>query len=69
MLAGPSECLVIAGRRLPLSADETASPELVAADLLAQAEHDVDARAILISIQDSGLVEAVDQQLRAQLKV
>ena len=41
MLAGPSEVLVIA--------DETADAEVVAADLIAQAEHDVVARAILLS--------------------
>jgi phosphoribosyl-ATP pyrophosphohydrolase/phosphoribosyl-AMP cyclohydrolase/histidinol dehydrogenase len=41
MLAGPSELLVIA--------DDTASPSLVAADLLAQAEHDTEAVPILIS--------------------
>ena len=39
--AGPSEVLVIA--------DETARPELVAADLLAQAEHDAAAQAILVT--------------------
>jgi histidinol dehydrogenase len=39
--AGPSEVLVIA--------DETARPEFVAADLLAQAEHDVLAQAILVT--------------------
>ena len=39
--AGPSEVLVIA--------DETARPELVAADLLAQAEHDTQAQAILVT--------------------
>ncbi len=36
MLAGPSECLVIA--------DENAVAAVVAADLLAQAEHDTMAR-------------------------
>lgn len=41
LLAGPSEVLVIA--------DDTARPEWVAADLLAQSEHDVDARAFLVS--------------------
>lgn len=41
LLAGPSEIAVIA--------DDTARPEWVAADLLAQAEHDVDARTILIT--------------------
>ncbi|GAP07230.1 histidinol dehydrogenase [Anaerolinea thermolimosa] len=40
-LAGPTETLVIA--------DETANPEWVAADLLAQAEHDVLASAILLT--------------------
>lgn len=39
-LAGPSEVLIIA--------DETANPEFVAADMLAQCEHDKDARAYLI---------------------
>lgn len=40
-LAGPSEVLIIA--------DESANPKLIAADILAQAEHDKDARAYLIS--------------------
>lgn len=39
-LAGPSEVLIIA--------DETANPEFVSADMLAQCEHDIDARAFLI---------------------
>jgi histidinol dehydrogenase len=39
--AGPSEVLVIA--------DESADPEFVAADLLAQAEHSVDAQAVLVT--------------------
>ncbi|OOO00593.1 MAG: histidinol dehydrogenase, partial [Epulopiscium sp. Nele67-Bin004] len=39
MIAGPSEILVIA--------DDTANPEIVAADLLSQAEHDAMARCIL----------------------
>ena len=34
MLAGPSECLVLA--------DKTANPDVIAADLLAQAEHDTE---------------------------
>jgi histidinol dehydrogenase/sulfopropanediol 3-dehydrogenase len=41
LLAGPSEVVVLA--------DETAKPELIAIDLLAQAEHDAQARAILIT--------------------
>ena len=58
-LAGPSEVLVIA--------DETADPELVAADLLAQAEHDPLAAAILLTTS-AKLVEQVPQQLELQLK-
>ncbi|HSN55573.1 MAG TPA: histidinol dehydrogenase, partial [Candidatus Sulfomarinibacteraceae bacterium] len=42
MLAGPSELVVLA--------DATADPAVVAADLLAQAEHDTDARPVLISL-------------------
>ena len=41
LIAGPSEVLIIA--------DDTARPDIVAADLLAQAEHDPDAIAILIT--------------------
>ena len=40
-LAGPSEVLIIA--------DETSSPDFIAADILAQAEHDLDAEAHLIT--------------------
>lgn len=40
-LAGPSEVLIIA--------DESANPKLIAADMLAQCEHDKDARAYLIT--------------------
>ncbi len=40
-IAGPSEVLIIA--------DETANPKLIAADMLAQSEHDKDARAYLIT--------------------
>jgi len=64
MLAGPSEVVVIA--------DRNADPDLVAADLLAQAEHDVLARAILITtswklaakVRDrlAVLVEAMDRR-------
>lgn len=41
MLAGPSELVVLA--------DDTASPSLIAADLLAQAEHDPDALPVLVT--------------------
>ncbi|MDD4568926.1 MAG: histidinol dehydrogenase [Tepidanaerobacteraceae bacterium] len=43
-IAGPSEVLVIA--------DDTADPKFIAADLLAQSEHDPQARGILISTDD-----------------
>jgi sulfopropanediol 3-dehydrogenase len=59
-LAGPSEVLILV--------DETAGPALVATDLLAQAEHDPLARAILIST-DRGVAEAVVEELHEQLPV
>lgn len=58
MLAGPSECLVLA--------DETANPEVVAADLIAQAEHDTAAVPILVSLSD-GLVAEVEAAMNRQL--
>ncbi|MGD2042575.1 MAG: histidinol dehydrogenase [Acidimicrobiia bacterium] len=57
-LAGPSEILVIA--------DAEASPARVAADLLAQAEHDVDAVPVLVTTSED-LVERVEKELAAQL--
>jgi len=59
MLAGPSEVLVIC--------DETANAEVVAADLIAQAEHDVVARAILLSTSSS-LIELIDEQVAKQIE-
>lgn len=59
MLAGPSEVLVIA--------DESADADTVAADLLAQAEHDADARANLVTTSVA-LADAVDDRLRARLE-
>jgi len=44
-LAGPSEVLIIA--------DGTANPEFIAADLLAQSEHDPQARGILITTDEN----------------
>lgn len=58
MLAGPSELVVLA--------DDTADPARVAADLLAQAEHDPDALPILVSLSEA-LVPAVEAALEAQL--
>lgn len=57
-LAGPTEILIIA--------DETADPELVAADLLAQAEHDAHARPILVAT-DETLVDETREELDDQL--
>jgi len=51
MLAGPSEVLVIA--------DESAHPAYIAADMLAQAEHDPDAVAILISVSQQILTQTL----------
>lgn len=53
MIAGPSEILVIA--------DETADPELVAADMLSQAEHDELAASILVTTSEK-LAEEVQKQ-------
>jgi histidinol dehydrogenase len=58
--AGPSEVLVIA--------DETARVDFVAADLLTQAEHDVQSQALLITTSATlaaQVAEAVRQQMRA----
>src|SRR5579883_1939279 len=52
MVAGPSEVLILA--------DSTGNPEWIAADLLAQAEHDTSAQAILIT-DDPSLAAAVER--------
>ena len=58
MLAGPSEVVVLA--------DAEADPRLIAADLLAQAEHDDDALAILVTDSNS-LIAATNNALARQL--
>jgi histidinol dehydrogenase len=58
-LPGPTETLLVA--------DDSADPELVAADLLAQAEHDAMASAILITTSPM-LAHAVLHELPAQLE-
>jgi histidinol dehydrogenase len=58
MIAGPSEVLILA--------DASANPEWVAADLLAQAEHDPAAQAILIT-DDDALADAVARAVEGQL--
>jgi histidinol dehydrogenase len=59
MIAGPSEVLILA--------DGDANPDWVAADLLAQAEHDVAAQAILIT-NDDHLAESVKASVERQLR-
>jgi histidinol dehydrogenase len=58
MIAGPSEVLIIA--------DKTGNADWIAADLLAQAEHDASAQAILITDSPS-LTDAVDRAVAGQL--
>ena len=57
--AGPSEVLVVA--------DDSALPDLVAADLLAQAEHDTQAQAILVTTSRQ-IAEASVAAVYAQMK-
>jgi len=58
-LAGPSEVVVVA--------DDTARPELVAADLLAQSEHGPDGAAVLVTWSEP-LVDAVDAAIEKLLE-
>src|SRR6185437_7359599 len=58
-IAGPSEVLILA--------DKTGNADWIAADLLAQAEHDASAQSILIT-DDSTLADAVEKAVTAQLK-
>jgi histidinol dehydrogenase len=60
MIAGPSEVLILA--------DKTGHPDWIAADLLAQAEHDVSAQSILIT-DDAELAREVEAAVAAQLDV
>ena len=60
-LAGPSELLVVA--------DGTADPELVAAELVAQAEHDTDAAVAAVTADEtlaSAIADAVEEQAAEQ---
>jgi len=58
MVAGPSEVSIVA--------DKFADPALVAADLIAQAEHDVNAQSILIT-NNKDLIQKVNFSLNKQL--
>ena len=59
MIAGPSEVLVIA--------DKDNNPDWIAADLLAQAEHDAAAQSILMT-NDEALAIAVEEAVERQLR-
>jgi histidinol dehydrogenase len=58
MIAGPSEVLILAGHG--------ANPDWIAADLLAQAEHDTAAQSILVT-DDAALAGDVERAVEAQL--
>ena len=58
MIAGPSEVLILA--------DESANPAFIAADMLAQAEHDPQALAMLVTTS-SDIAEQVVKQLESRL--
>src|SRR5664280_873582 len=59
MIAGPSEVLILA--------DKTGNADWIAADLLAQAEHDASAQSILIT-DDADLAAQVEKAVASQLK-
>jgi histidinol dehydrogenase len=59
MIAGPSEVLILA--------DATGQPDWIAADLLAQAEHDVSAQSILVT-DDERLAGEVERAVALQLE-
>jgi histidinol dehydrogenase len=59
MIAGPSEVVVLA--------DLSADPRFIAADLLAQAEHDEAAQSILVT-DDASLARAVEAEVERQLE-
>lgn len=58
-IGGPSEILIIA--------DHTAEPKYIAADLLAQAEHDINAQPILVT-DSTEIATAVKREINSQLK-
>lgn len=59
MIAGPSEIVVLA--------DENANPAFIASDLLSQAEHDILARAILITTSKK-IAEETQNEINKQLE-
>jgi len=58
-LAGPSEMLVVC--------DESADPELVASDLIAQAEHDPNSSVVAVT-DDEATAEAIGEAVDAQIE-
>ena len=52
-LAGPSEVLIIA--------DDSAEPEMIAYDMLAQLEHDVDAKAVLVALSEQTATKVLEK--------
>ena len=58
MIAGPSEVVIVA--------DESADPDWIAMDMFAQAEHDEDARAILVTT-DASLPDRVEASINRQI--
>jgi histidinol dehydrogenase len=58
MVAGPSEVTIVA--------DKYADPSWIAADLIAQSEHDIFAQSILIT-NDRNLIKSVNSYLKQQL--
>ncbi|MDR1066742.1 MAG: histidinol dehydrogenase [Clostridiales bacterium] len=58
MIAGPSDVMIVA--------DESANPDWIAADLLAQAEHDANASAILVTTSRE-IAQKTDERVKARL--
>lgn len=59
MVAGPTEVLVVA--------DGSSSPEWIASDLISQAEHGADSRAILVSTSEE-ILEEVNRRVESQIQ-
>ena len=58
MIAGPSEVTIVA--------DKFTNPDWIAADLIAQAEHDIFAQSILVT-NNQNLIKTVNERLKKQL--
>lgn len=59
ILAGPTEILIIA--------DKYANPKFISADLLAQAEHDINAKVFFVT-NSKNLIEKVNDELKIQIE-